>query len=108
VLRAVKRALSDQSFEEKRMSNCLLRMAGIYFVLGVTLGIVMGASNNFTLMGVHAHLNLLGWVSLGLIGLIYKAIPAAAETKLAKAHLTHGGFVHPVTTCMTKAGILHG
>lgn len=68
------------------MSNCLLRLAVVYFVLGVVLGNVMGATNDFTLTGVHAHLNLLGWVSLALVALIYKVIPDASKTRLAKAH----------------------
>ena len=32
---------------------------------------------------MHAHLNLLGWVSLAIIGLIYHAMPAAGESRLA-------------------------
>ncbi|GAC1423731.1 MAG: hypothetical protein NVSMB69_21590 [Novosphingobium sp.] len=36
-------------------------------------------------MPLHAHLNLLGWVSLGLIALIYRSYPRAAQTLLAKA-----------------------
>ena len=35
---------------------------------------------------VHAHLNLLGWVAMTLFGLFHRVPPAAAKTKLAKAH----------------------
>jgi hypothetical protein len=35
---------------------------------------------------VHAHLNLLGWVSLGLCGLIYAKAPHLEKSLLAKAH----------------------
>ena len=45
-------------------------VAVAYFVCAVTLGIVMGASGDHTLMPVHAHLNLLGWVTMALFGLI--------------------------------------
>ncbi len=45
-----------------------LKSAVVYFVIGVGLGIYMGASNDHTLRPVHAHLNLLGWASMGLIG----------------------------------------
>ncbi|WP_047155375.1 cbb3-type cytochrome c oxidase subunit I [Aneurinibacillus tyrosinisolvens] len=34
----------------------------------------------------HAHINLLGWTSLALAGIIYYLFPAAAENKLAKVH----------------------
>jgi cbb3-type cytochrome oxidase subunit 1 len=56
----------------------------------------MGATNNFTLMGVHAHLSLLGWVSLAVIGLIYHGMPHAASTKLAKAHFWLHNLALPV------------
>ncbi len=68
------------------MGNKFLRLAVVYFLLGVTLGIVMAASHDFTLRPVHVHLNLLGWASMGLFGLWYRSAPAAAESKLAKLH----------------------
>jgi hypothetical protein len=77
-----------QSIEEtsmNTMSNWYLRLAILYLVTGVALGIGMAASHDHTLHPVHAHLNLLGWVSLGLFGLFYRAFPAAAASKLAKA-----------------------
>lgn len=68
------------------MSKWFLRLAVVYFALGVLLGNIMGASNDFTLKSVHAHLNLLGWASMFLFGLWYHVMPAAAKTGLAKAH----------------------
>ena len=68
------------------MGNRFLRLAVVYVLLGVTLGIVMAASHNYTLKPVHAHLNLLGWASMALFGLWYRSAPAAAETRLAKVH----------------------
>lgn len=68
------------------LSNWFLRLAVLYLVVGVTLGIVMGATQDHSLYPVHAHLNLLGWVSLALFGLFYRAIPAAAGGRLARAH----------------------
>ncbi|HVZ00395.1 MAG TPA: cytochrome-c oxidase [Dongiaceae bacterium] len=68
------------------MSNSLLRIAVAYWVVAVGWGIYMGATEDFTDIAVHAHLNLLGWVSLGLCGIIYAQAPHLAETLLAKAH----------------------
>lgn len=68
------------------MGNRFLRLAVIYILLGVTLGIVMAASHDYTFKPVHAHLNLLGWASMALFGLWYRSAPAAAETRLAKTH----------------------
>jgi hypothetical protein len=63
-----------------------IKIAVVYLLLGVTLGIFMGTSQNFTLRPVHAHVNLLGWTTLALAGLIYSVFPQAGESKLAKAH----------------------
>ena len=68
------------------MSNWFLRIGVLYFVAGVALGLGMAMSGVTTLRAVHVHLNLLGWASMMLFGLFYRAVPAAAETKLAKAH----------------------
>jgi cbb3-type cytochrome oxidase subunit 1 len=62
------------------------RVAVVYFALGIALGIVMGITNDHSLFGVHAHLNLLGWASLALIGLIYQHMPYAGANRLAKMH----------------------
>ncbi len=63
-----------------------LKIAVIYLFVGALLGGYMGATNNFVLAPVHAHLALLGWASLALAGLIYHLYPAAARTLLARIH----------------------
>ena len=68
------------------MSNWFLRIAVLYILIGVSLGIYMGASGDHSMHPVHAHLNLLGWVAMSLFGLFYRMVPAAAESTLAKAH----------------------
>ena len=57
-----------------------------YFVIGIALGVYMGASNDHSQFRAHAHINLVGWVSMALIGMIYRAFPAAAQSALAKWH----------------------
>lgn len=59
------------------------KAAVVYFIMGVGLGIYMGASGDHVLIPVHAHFNLLGWVSLALIGLIYRQFPKAGSHRLA-------------------------
>ena len=68
------------------MSTRLIKVAAIYLVVGVTMGIVMGIAHQFVLAPVHAHINLLGWATLAIMGVIYHAYPAAGETRLAAAH----------------------
>jgi hypothetical protein len=46
----------------------------------------MGATENFTLRPVHTHINLLGWTTLALAGLIYTVFPDAGASRLARLH----------------------
>src|SRR5262245_43689495 len=57
-----------------------------YFVIGIALGVYMGASGDHSLFVVHAHINLVGWASMALTGLLYKSFPAAAQSRLATWH----------------------
>jgi hypothetical protein len=63
-----------------------LKLAVIYLIAGIALGIAMGATENFTLRPVHAHINLLGWATLAVAGVVYTVFPQAGESKLAKVH----------------------
>jgi hypothetical protein len=62
------------------------RLAILYFVVATGLGLCMGISQNHTLFPVHAHLNLLGWVSLTLTGFIYERFPAARASRWYPVH----------------------
>ena len=64
----------------------LIKISVVYFSLSVLLGLVMSITHNYIYTGVHAHMNLLGWTSLTLAGIIYLLFPRAAETTLAKVH----------------------
>jgi cbb3-type cytochrome oxidase subunit 1 len=64
----------------------LIKISVVYFVIGVLIGMYMSIAEKFTFSSVHVHINLLGWMSLALAGLIYVAFPSAAETTLAKLH----------------------
>lgn len=63
-----------------------LKLAVIYLIIGVGMGIMMGASEDFTMRPVHAHVNLLGWATMALAGLIYSVFPSAGLSKLARVH----------------------
>ncbi|MBI1891505.1 MAG: cytochrome-c oxidase [Burkholderiales bacterium] len=63
-----------------------LKLAVVYLLIGITMGIAMGAKEDFTLKDVHAHVNLIGWVTLALAGLIYTVFPQAGQHRLAKIH----------------------
>lgn len=63
-----------------------LKLSVLYLIVGVGMGIAMGASQDFTLRPVHAHVNLLGFTTLALAGLIYSVFPDAGASRLAAIH----------------------
>lgn len=64
----------------------LIKLALAYLLLGLLLGIGMAASHHFELQAVHSHINLLGWATMALSGLIYCVFPHAAAGRLARGH----------------------
>lgn len=61
------------------------RLAAVYFAAGVLLGVAMGATGDHSLFPVHAHIHLLGWVSMALFGLIGTVYPSITEGRVAAA-----------------------
>ena len=61
-------------------------VAALCVTIGMAWGIQMSASGNHTLSAAHAHLNLIGWVTMGLFGVYYHVVPDAAGKMLAKVH----------------------
>jgi len=64
----------------------LIKIAAVYFVIGVLLGMYMSISHSYTYSSIHAHVNLLGWASLALAGIVYYLFPAAGESAAGKVH----------------------
>src|SRR5690606_24061010 len=69
-----------------RISDRFLQLGVLFALCGMGLGVWMGATEVFTLSPVHAHINLLGWVSMTLYGLFYRVVPQAAAGKLPVVH----------------------
>lgn len=63
-----------------------VKCAVIYGLLGMGLGIYMAASGDHVQGPTHAHINLLGWASMGVFGLAYSVWPALAVGALPKIH----------------------
>ena len=68
------------------VSNNFLRLGALSALVGMALGVWMGANETFTLRPVHAHVNLLGFASMMLFGLFYRAFPAAGRGWMPMAH----------------------
>jgi uncharacterized membrane protein len=66
------------------MIKSLFRISVSLGLIGIVLGIVMGIRQDFVLMPAHAHLNLLGFVTMFLSALYYRVVPEAAASGLAR------------------------
>jgi hypothetical protein len=67
-------------------------------LVGLTLGIIMGIAQDFTYAPVHAHLNLVGWVTLVLFGFGYR-MDVARNDAWAVFHYvvaTAGAVIFPI------------
>lgn len=64
----------------------LLLAAALCVLGGMLWGIQMAVSGDHLLASAHAHLNLVGWVTLALFGIYYRLTPAACASRLAWVH----------------------
>jgi len=66
-----------------RVSAAFFAIGVIYLLLGMSWGMHMGASEDFSMMPAHAHLNLLGWVTMAIYGTFYALTQNTLSPKLA-------------------------
>jgi hypothetical protein len=69
-----------------RIDGLFLRIAVIYMLVGIALGIVMAMSEDHSQMPTHAHINLAGWASMALYAIVYRTWPEAAASRFAWWH----------------------
>jgi len=84
-----------------RASSLSFFIAVITLAVGMAWGLAMAMSQNHSTMPAHAHLNLLGWVSLFLFGMFYRLHPALDFSRLAKIQV----FVWTVGTVVLTIGV---
>jgi len=66
---------SFQQGKTMKASTLSFQAAVIFVIAGMIWGIIMAISENHSPFPAHAHLNLLGWVSLFLFGIYYRLHP---------------------------------
>ncbi len=69
-----------------RISQYFFKVAVVFLMIGILMGIQMAMSGHHNVIGAHAHTNLLGWVSSAIFGGYYALNPAKAQSRLAEAH----------------------
>lgn len=91
-----------------KMGKTLLKISVIYFMIGISFGLYMSFTHVFNLATVHVHINLLGWMSLALIGVFYHLYPNLEKSGLAKTHFWLHNIGLPVMMISIAAAILGG
>jgi peptidoglycan/LPS O-acetylase OafA/YrhL len=66
-----------------KASSVSFPVAVLMVVAGMIWGIIMAVTHDHSAMPAHAHLNLLGWVSLFLFGVFYQLHPAIDRSRAA-------------------------
>jgi drug/metabolite transporter superfamily protein YnfA len=79
--------------------------AVLMVVAGMIWGITMAISEDHSAMPAHAHLNLLGWVSLFLFGIFYHLHPTIDRSRTAIAQV--GIWIVGTIILTTGVGLIH-
>ena len=66
-----------------KASSLSFKAAVLFVLAGMAWGMQMAGTGDHSAYPAHAHLNLLGWVSLFLIGIYYRLHPALERVRLA-------------------------
>lgn len=61
-----------------------IKIAALYFIIGIGFGLFMLYTIQLQWGATHAHINVVGWLSTGLIGVIYSVYPKAGNSQLGK------------------------
>ncbi len=67
------------------MGITFIKLAAVYLLIGVGIGIFMEMAHDHTLAGLHAHVNLVGWATMAAFGLIYHQFDIS-NNLMAKLH----------------------
>ena len=87
-------------------ASSLSFQAAVLFVLaGMVWGLQMAISNDHAAFPAHAHLNLLGWVSLFLFGIYYHLHPSLDRSRAALVQVV--GWIVGTVIMAIGVGLVH-
>ena len=66
-----------------QLSVWYFRTAILFLIAGICLGLYMSITHQFEATGAHAHINLLGWVTMAIFGIYYALNPLQAASRIA-------------------------
>jgi hypothetical protein len=73
----------DPAQQRRTVAFAFFATAAVCGLAGMVWGAAMGVAQDFEFAPAHAHLNLLGWVSLALMGAFYAGPGSAAPRAIA-------------------------
>ena len=86
----------------KAIDTTYVAIGALWLVVGMVLGIVMGASENFTFIPVHAHINLVGFACHAVFGMAYRQWPSMKASPLAPYQF----WIFVIATPVTLIGLV--
>lgn len=66
-----------------RIAQLYFKTAVLFLIVGIGMGLNMAISQDHSVIGAHAHCNLLGWVTMAIFGGYHALNPRKAERRLA-------------------------
>ena len=75
---------------ENKWSIRLIRLAAIFGLLGAIIGSDMAGSGNYQIRPVHAHILVVGWLSIFVWGLFYRVFKIKSSKLVAAQGWTAG------------------
>lgn len=55
-----------------------------FLIAGIVIGLKMSITQDYAAVGAHAHVNLLGWVTMSIFGTYHALNPSGASSRLAR------------------------
>jgi hypothetical protein len=86
----------------KAIDLTYVAIGALWLVVGMILGIAMGATENFQFMPVHAHINLIGFACHSIFGMAYRQWPAMKASRLAPYQF----WIFVIATPITLIGLV--
>ena len=88
-----------------KASSLSFKGAVLCVIAGMAWGLHMAISDNHSAFPAHAHLNLVGWVSLFLIGVYYRLHPVLERDK--RAHVQVWSWLVGTVVMAIGVGLVH-
>jgi hypothetical protein len=86
----------------RKLDITFVAIGALWLVLGMGIGIVMGAAENFSYAPVHAHVNLIGFACHAIFGLAYRQWPSMKSSRLAPIQF----WIFVIATPITLIGLV--